>query len=183
MKFFAAFTKDVAQILKNGGVGVLPTDTLYGIVGQARNQTAVENIYRIKGRDPKKPLIILVSGLIEVEEFGVRVDIRDRKILNQIWPGPFSVIFDAAAPEYLTRGQNSLAFRLPDDKKLLALIRKTGPLVAPSANPEGETPAKDITEAVKYFKDRVDFYVDAGKIEREPSTLIKIVEGNIEKLR
>ncbi len=85
--------------------------------------------------------------------------------------------------EYLHRGTNSLAFRFPKDEGMIEILGKTGPLVAPSANPEGLEPAKTVYEAKKYFNDGVDFYLDAGRLEAEPSTLIRIQKGKVEVLR
>lgn len=96
-----------------------------------------------------------------------------------------SVIFNCSNKrfDYLHRGVKSIAFRLPEKKFLKNLIKKTGPLVAPSANPEGEEPAQNITEAKKYFGDKVDFYV-SGRIKNNlPSTLVEIKNGKIKILR
>ena len=82
-----------------------------------------------------------------------------KKFLRANWPGPLSVILPAPGDEfkYLHRGANSLSFRLPDDNWLLNLLKKSGPLVAPSANIEGQAPAETIDQAVNYFDNKVDF--------------------------
>lgn len=85
--------------------------------------------------------------------------------------------------QYLHRGTKSLAFRLPKKKPLRELLEKTGPLVAPSANPQGLEPAKNITEAKKYFGDMVDVYVAGGKLEGKPSKLISLLEKKPKILR
>src|SRR3989344_8321027 len=170
--------------LKNGGVGVLPTDTLYGLVGSAFSPVAVEKIYRLKKRDPKKPLIVLISDWQDLEKFGVEISVADKKILEKYWPGPFSVILpvypakgDGVARnnfEYLDCSTNTISFRWPKDERLQKILKETGPLVAPSANPEGLPPATTIAEAKKYFGNAVDFYQNGGKITNKPSTLIKL---------
>jgi L-threonylcarbamoyladenylate synthase len=76
--------------------------------------------------------------------------------------------------EYLHRGTKTLAFRLPKDGKIRKFLGKTGPLVAPSANPEGKKPARNVREAQGYFGSAVDFYLDGGLVKAEPSTLIEI---------
>jgi L-threonylcarbamoyladenylate synthase len=78
---------------------------------------------------------------------------------------------------YLHRGTQSIAFRIPDDERVYDFLQKTGPLVAPSANPQGQEPAYTIEEARSYFSDRVDFYVDEGEKRAKPSTLISLVSG------
>jgi L-threonylcarbamoyladenylate synthase len=84
---------------------------------------------------------------------------------------------------YLHCQTNSLAFRWPDKKNLIELIKKTGPLVAPSANPEGKPPAETIVEAKDYFKQEMDFYVAGGKLKGAPSTIVEIKNGKINLIR
>ena len=81
--------------------------------------------------------------------------------------------------EYLHRGTAALAFRVPKSAWLRKLLQKTGPLIAPSANFEGEPPALSFRAAKKYFGKSVDFYVDAGRLISKPSTLIKIEKGKV----
>lgn len=176
---------EITEILKDGGVGVLATDTLYGIVGQALNKETVTRIYKIKGRAPEKPLIILISDQNQLKVLGVELTPKAEEILGEVWPGPVSVVLAIESEnfEYLDRGTRTLAFRLPKSKRLTEIINETGPLVAPSANPEGSEPAKNIKEARDYFGTLVDFYSDSGRIDGEPSTLIRIKNDGIEVLR
>jgi L-threonylcarbamoyladenylate synthase len=76
-----------------------------------------------------------------------------------------------------------LAVRMPDNNDLRRLIDKVGPIVSTSANLQGQVPAKNVEDAQKYFGDKLDFYVDAGKLNGEPSTLVKIENGQIIILR
>ena len=181
----------VAGWLASGRVGVIPTDTLYGIVGSALRRKTVERIYRLRLRNPKKPMIILIGDVRDIVRFGVQFDRPTAKILKKIWPGKVSVILpialrrkaDLAAFKYLHRGVRSLAFRLPRPAWLRALLRKTGPLVAPTANFEGKPPAKTIHAAKKYFGDRVDFYVNVDRLQAKPSTLLEIRNGRVTVVR
>ncbi len=170
--------KNLTQTLLKNDVAIIPTDTLYGLVGRALSKKAVEKIYKLKGRKPTKPLIILISSIKDLELFGIQHShIRKYvRMLKKVWPGAMSVILPCTNKkfEYLHRGTKSLAFRMPDDKKLLALIRKTGPLVAPSANPEGLSPAKNIVEAKKYFGENVSVYIDGGRKIGKASTLVSL---------
>ncbi len=175
----------IIKTVKNGGVGVLPTDTLYGLVGSAFSKKAVARIYRLKDRSQKKPLIILISSVDDLEPFGINLNAATEKILQKFWPGKVSVVLSCNKSGffYLHRGTQSLAFRLPRKKSLIKILKKTGPLVAPSANPEGEEPAKNIREAKKYFESKIDFYVSGGTLDSEPSTLIEIKNKKIKILR
>lgn len=177
--------EEIIQILKSGGIGVLPTDTQYGLVAPALNETSVERVYQVRKRSPDKPFIILISSIDDLKLFNITINQLTINYLAQIWPNPISVILPVQSNDfaYLHRGTNSLAFRIPNNTELLNLIKETGPLIAPSANIEGFPYAKTIDEAEEYFKDKVDFYDDQGKLESNPSTLIKIEDGKIEVLR
>lgn len=169
--------KEIIETIKVGGIGVIPTDTMYGIVGSALNKKTVERIYTVRERNKTKPLIILISSIKDLKNFGVKG--VPEKFLKTLWPNKITVILPSPTKkfEYLHRGQGKLGFRIPDDKNLILLLKKTGPLVAPSANLEGEKPSKSIKEAQKYFGANVDFYVDKGNLPIKPSTIIEVV-GN-----
>lgn len=175
----------ISEIIKRNGVGILPTDTLYGLVGSAFSKEAVDRIYDLKSRSEKKSLIILISSIDDLKKFGVELTDTSKKFIKKFWPGKVSIVlpFDNKKLFYLDKMNGTLAFRLPKKGDLINLIKETGPIVAPSANPEGLAPAKDTDEARIYFDDRIDFYVDGGKLESEPSTLVKIDGDKIEILR
>lgn len=161
-------------IIQNGGVGVLPTDTLYGLVGSALNVDVVDHIYDLKQRNPDKPLIVLISDVAQLEQFGIITSDSLIERLRTYWPGPYTVILPTVDDqfEYLHRGTNNIAFRLPDDEQLIDFISQTGPIVAPSANVEGMPPAGNTEEARSYFGTDVDFYVDGEELRGNPSTII-----------
>lgn len=173
------------EILKAGGVGIVPTDTLYGICASAFSPKAVERIYAIKGRSEAKPFIILISSVDDLKKFGIKLSAENIAYLDTTWPAAVSVILPCPLKKYayLHRGVMSLAFRVPKSKKLRDFLDATGPLVAPSANPQGEEPAHTIAEAKKYFGDQVDFYMAGGRKEGKPSKIVSIVSGKPEVLR
>jgi len=221
MKVYKRFNDEVIKILIDGGIGVLPTDTIYGLVGSALNKKTVTRIYKLRRRNPKKPMIVLIGSVSDLKKFGVKIGARTRKILNKIWPhfrrhalrrgsgysgqaGKVSVILPCQSPKlaYLHRGTKSIAFRLPafvtapasaplrtcrsagkPPFDLHGLLKRVGPLVAPSANLSGKPPARTIKEAMKHFGYKVDFYVDAGQLLSKPSTLIEIKKGKTVVLR
>lgn len=155
---------ELIQILQNGGVVVMPTDTIYGIVGLAFNEKTVERISKIKKRSPDKPFINLIGDWSETKKFGI--DISKYKIPE-----------NAESTTYIIEG---ISFRVPNVPELRDLLLKTGPLIAPSANPEGFPPAENIFQAKEYFGlpaqagDSVDLYVDGGEISGKASRIIKL---------
>ena len=175
----------MALILKKGGIGVMPTDTIYGIVGSALDRATVERIYAIRRRNPKKPLIILIGSMRDLRRFGIRPDRKSAAIFRKLWPGKVSIILPCRNKKftYLHRGTKSLAFRLPAKRSLRNLLKRTGPLVAPSANWEGHPPARTIAQAKRYFGKGVDFYVGTGLLDSPPSTLVAIRRGRVIVLR
>lgn len=172
------------EFLKNGHIGVIATDTIYGIVGQALNQQTVERIYKVKKRTPTKPFIILISDLSDLELFGITISEKIESAASRYWPGPVSIIVDCPNPqfEYLHRETKTLAFRMPAKEELRDILKFTGPLVAPSANPEGLTPAGTIDEAQSYFGNQIDFYTE-GIVNSKPSKIIKITGDSEEVIR
>jgi L-threonylcarbamoyladenylate synthase len=182
---FASLT-DPALIdcINNGGVVVIPTDTLYGIVARAEDKSAVERVYRIRGRSPNKACINLVASMAQITDDSLWTA-EHKKLAQKYWPGPLSLIAPTAhTPTYLHRGLDSLAYRVPDREDLRELLEHTGMLIAPSANVEGSPPATTVAEAYHYFGDYVDGYVDGGTLDHvAPSTLVTLIDGKVKVLR
>lgn len=163
----------------------MPTDTTYGVIGSALSPETVDNVYKIRHRSTHKPLIILISSIDDLKIFGITLNQKTFQRLSRLWPNPVSIILPVPDPkwEYLHRGTKSLAFRLPKDRALREFLVQTGPLVAPSANPENLPTSKTIQESYDYFGDRVSFYIDGGQMALLPSTLVKIDNGKITVIR
>lgn len=176
---------NLATKLNQGGIAVIPTDTQYGIVTSALQKSAVEKIYQLRKRSSEKPMIILISDFEDIKKFHISLSDEQLSQLKKLWPNPLSIILPATGQpsEYLHRGTNSLAFRIPKLDWLQKFLYSSGPLVAPSANFEGETPASSIKDAEKYFKDQLDFSIDAGTLKNPPSTVIKLTESGFEIIR
>ena len=153
---------------------VLPTDTLYGICADATNPQAVEKIYNLKWRNPKKPLIVLVSDLKLIEEF-FEIEIP-RTVLDFFnYPKPISVLLKVGNKfGYISRGSGHIAFRLVKGGFIKAFLDSYGkPIVAPSANWEGFPPAETVFQAFLYFGSSVAVYYNGGKLRGQPSALVK----------
>ena len=171
------------KLLKPAAVGVIPTDTVYGLVARAADPVAVERLYAVKKRDAK-PGTLIAASIEDLEKIGLKH--RYLKAVEQYWPGAVSVIIPAADPalKYLHRGKMSLAVRIPKDSELQKLLAQTGPLVTSSANDPGEPTATTAAAAKAYFGDKIDFYIDGGDLsDHQPSTVIRIVDDAVEVLR
>jgi L-threonylcarbamoyladenylate synthase len=173
--------KNISKRLLAAEIGIIPTDTIYGVAASAWSEKAVGRAYKALKRSQKKPFIVLIGSIRDLALFKIKLDNNTQKILRNIWPEKVSVILPVTSRkfEYLHRGTKTLAFRVPKKPGLIKLIKKTGPLISTSANPEGKMPAETIADAKKYFGDEIDFYINTGKLASKPSTLLKFKDGKI----
>jgi tRNA threonylcarbamoyl adenosine modification protein (Sua5/YciO/YrdC/YwlC family) len=178
--FSSLHSAELINLLQAGAVGVLPTDTLYGLVCRAADQTAVAKLYALKSRD-HKPGTVIAANIDQIVELGVKA--RYLKAVEQFWPNPISIEIPHNI-DYLNQSTGRQGFRIPADTELLKLLKQTGPLQTTSANLPGEPPAATVEDARNYFGDQVDFYVDGGDLSaNKPSTLIRVVDDAIEVIR
>ncbi len=148
-------------------VFVCPTDTIYGLSARASDKEAVERIKNLKGREDTR-FIILLAEVTDLQKFGIELNSRQEELLARVWPGPVTVAFDSLTGS----GQ---AFRVPDYPELQEFIKDIGPIVSTSVNKHGEPPASSVGEARVIFGSEVDEYIDAGNLDGDPSTIIKIL--------
>lgn len=169
------------NLLQNGSVGIIPTDTVYGLVTNAANPAAVERFYNLKQRE-QKPGTLIAANTDQLLSLGV-----DQVEINTIakwWPNPLSAVLTVHGNDYLHQHVGTLAMRVVANPQIRELLEQTGPLITSSANLPGEPPAATIQQAVAYFGDLVDFYVDAGEIGNAlPSTIIRPTKTGIKILR
>lgn len=168
--------------LASGALCVIPTDTVYGVVCAATLAESVARLYAAKSREDK-PGTIIASGVEQLIELGINK--RALKAVSHLWPNPISVVLpDDDGLSYIDRGLKSLAVRIPAQDDLRALLQRVGPLLTSSANLPGHAPAENIDQAIAYFGDAIDVYVDGGDLSgRPPSTLIRLVDDTVEVLR
>ena len=161
----------VAELLRNGAVGIIPTDTVYGLVAKATHEDAVLRLYKVKERE-QAPGTMIGPSVEAFGELGFPMPHLERVATH--WPAPLSVVLDASEiPDYLKQTRTSLPVRIPNHPDLLELLAYTGPLMTTSANTPKAPTSRTIDEAVAYFGDEIDFYVDAGDLgERPPSTIV-----------
>lgn len=179
-------SEELIEVLKNGGTAVIPTDTVYGFVVSALSTEGVEKLYRIRKPSSQKPCIILIPDEASIEFFGINLSQVQKEKLKEYWPGPVSVILDCEDDKFdnLHKGTNTLSFRLPASIEFRDFLKKTGPLLAPSANTEGNPISKNIDEAKKYFEDKVNFYLDGGEIIGKASKIIRLYkDGSVSIIR
>lgn len=179
------------KIIQNDDIAIIPTDTIYGIVGKAFSPTVVERMYSLKKRDEDKPPIVLITDFKDLEHFGIVLDEERNNFLHQYWPGRLTCILPSSNKKiiqklkYLHRGKENFALRMigKRNRNLYNLIEKVGPIIAPSANPQDMPPANNIREAKKYFGDKIDIYIDGGTRKGKSSTIVSLMNKEIKILR
>lgn len=166
----------LTALIRGGAVGILPTDTVYGLVACATNKDAITRLYTVKQRE-SQPGTIIAASIDDLAVLGFsRTELQQAA---KYWPARLSVVLDATqVPDFLKHIRTSLAVRIPDDESLRQLLGATGPLMTTSANAPKAPTSRTIGDAVTYFGDAIDFYVDAGNLgERAPSTIIGFDHG------
>lgn len=175
---------NVISALQSDQLIVAKTDTIYGLLALANSKKAVDRLYKTKHRPLDKPVIILVANINDIPNLTDSIKLEYQEI-SKDKPTTIITEVDSDFLPHLPRNNNTLAFRVVPESSLAELIRTVGLLVAPSTNPSGEEPAKNITEAINYFHELVLIYVDSGEVANiRPSQIIRInKDGEIEFLR
>lgn len=160
------------ELLGNGGVVAVPTETFYALAVDPWSETGVRRVLRTKGREAGKALPVLFASREQLESLGVIASPATEQYFR-IWPAPLSVVFPLSEPLAASQGLASLAVRLPSERRLRQLLASVGPLTGTSANRSG-SPALDDPDAVEeIFHRDVDVLVDGGKTPGgKPSTLV-----------
>lgn len=200
------YLREAADILRAGGLVIIPTETVYGIAANMFNKKALERLYEIKKRPKDKPFSLHIDNKERIEEFAADIPVSAYKLIDKFWPGPLTLILKAKEgakigtslssldfarddPERLKRAEGPLVtdgecsrtigLRMPDDKIALSVIAQADiPVVCPSANISQEPAPINFEQAIKNLKGLVDFAIDAGatRLEAESSIVDLTVE-------
>jgi L-threonylcarbamoyladenylate synthase len=154
-----------AAVLRRGGLVALPTETVYGLGANARDDDAVRRIFAAKGRPPDNPLIVHLSTVGQLPQVTATITPLARLLARLFWPGPLTVVLDAAAdlPGVTTGGLRTVAVRVPAHPIARAVIEAAGvPVAAPSANRSGRPSPTTAEHVLTDLSERVDLVIDAG---------------------
>ena len=157
-----------AKAIRRGALVAFPTETVYGLAADAFNADAVARVYEVKGRPANNPLPVQVAS--EDDIVGVAVDIPEVawELIRRFMPGPLTIVLRASPdlPGMVTAGTGTVGVRIPDHPVARQLLRACStPIVAPSANPSGESPPTTADEVLAYLDGRVEYILDAGATE------------------
>jgi L-threonylcarbamoyladenylate synthase len=176
--------KDAYEIIQEGGVVAFPTDTVYGIGCDPRNQNAVNRIYAIKSREKTKYLPVLAYSKKDIENIAFFDEISE-KIADKFWPGPVTLILrvkDKKIEEILDL-KGKIAVRVPNHPCILALLEKCRVLIGTSANFSGQSSFSDSSELTGKFSG-YDLLLDGGQIiDSCESTIVEVVDNELKIVR
>jgi tRNA threonylcarbamoyl adenosine modification protein (Sua5/YciO/YrdC/YwlC family) len=154
-----------AELLRDGKLVAVPTETVYGLAADATQETAVHDNYDAKGRPDTKPLNVLVDGMGMVEQVCKNIPFDAYRLAVAFWPGPLTMILwgNGALPDIVPAGGDTQGVRCPDHPETLAVIRAVGrPLACPSANLSGCASPKSAEDVLSQLDGRVDAVLDGG---------------------
>lgn len=157
--------KEAADALANGGLVAFPTETVYGLGGNALEESIVRKIYLAKGRPSDNPLIVHVSAKEDVYPLVESVPEEAEKILDTLCPGPITVILNKSkiVPDAVTAGGKTVAVRIPENKIARKLIELSGvPVAAPSANVSGRPSPTTASHVKEDLDEKIDYIIDGG---------------------
>jgi len=175
----------VVELLKQGGVIACPTDTIYGLSCDIFNRKGVKRLYQIKQRDPRKPFSFICADISDAANY-CQISNSAFKIMKRHLPGPYTFVLEATrlVPDALITRQKTVGIRIPDNPIALAIVRELGhPLVTTSVNAAGEEPLHDPVEIHQLHGHALDAVVDGGVLLGDPSTVISLLNDQVEVLR
>ncbi|PZR13916.1 MAG: threonylcarbamoyl-AMP synthase [Archangium gephyra] len=174
-----------AKVLEDGGLIAYPTDTYYGIGCDLLSKKAIDRLYGVKNRDRKKPLAFLCPDLSNVAEYA-KVSNFAYRTMRQLTPGPFTFVLEATklVPDMMQTKQKQVGIRVPQAPLMLAIAAKLGrPIVTTSATDMDGRVLIDAREIKELLGNRLDLILDGGPQQEEPSTVVSLIDDEIEVLR
>lgn len=172
-----------ARVLKNSGLVVAPTETRYGLLAKIDLSDAVNRLFEVKGRSVDKRSAIFISDLGMLEEYA-EVPPRAQKLAQRFLPGPLTLVLKSKRDfgKFFTLN-NFTGFRISSTPLIGNLVRQVGPLSATSANLSGKKEAGSIDEISKQFGGSVNLYIDGGRLNNRPSTVVQVFDDFVSILR
>jgi len=177
--------RKAAEILDKGGLVIYPTDTVYGLGCDLLNKRGIEKIYEIKKNKRKQPLSFICADLKEISRYAVVSDFA-YKTMKRCLPGPYTFILTASrmVPKIILPKRMTTGIRVPDNRICLALVAELGrPVISTSVEGDQDEILSDPTAIERKFGHRVDLVIDGGIIPPEASTVISLIDDEVEVVR
>lgn len=175
----SAVIEEAARIIKDGGVVLYPSDTIYGLGCDPFNADAVKRVYEMKGRDEGKGVLLLIPGRAWVDRLAAEVLPVAEHLMGQFWPGPLTLLFppSPSVPSSVVGREGKIGIRCPDSPFLKSWMESIqGPLVSTSANLSRKAIPKTLKTLRDIFYDKVDLFLEAGELAARPvSTVVDLL--------
>lgn len=172
---------EVSKILKNGGIVIFPTETVYGIGVNALDENAIKKLYKVKNRPHTKPISVLVSNLSMVNSVAENITPLEYKLMEAFFPGPLTLVLHKKSniSDILTANTDTIGVRMPDNIVAQKLIEYAGvPLATSSANISDKPSGTNIESIINDFQDTVDYFVDSGESKIGiSSTVVQLIDN------
>jgi tRNA threonylcarbamoyl adenosine modification protein (Sua5/YciO/YrdC/YwlC family) len=181
----ARLIKKAVEILRDGGVIIYPTDTVYGLGCDLYNKKGIEKIYEIKKRNKKQPFSFVCADLKDISRYA-RVSDYAYKTMKRLLPGPSTFILEASrlVPKIILPKRQTTGIRVPDNRICLALVRELGqPIISTSVKAENGDILSDPYNIKEKFGHFVDLVIDGGTLAPEQSSVVSLVDDIIEVIR
>lgn len=179
--------REASQILKNGGLVAFPTETVYGLGGDATDKEASRKIYAAKGRPSDNPLIVHIADFAQLEQISADLPETARLLADKFWPGPLTMVVNKneVIPYETTGGLDTVAVRMPSNPVALELIRESGCMIAaPSANTSGRPSPTKASHVYDDLAGKIECILDGGAVDIGlESTIVDLTEDTVMILR
>lgn len=173
---------DAATAIGDGDLVVYPTETVYGLAADALDPAAVERVFEAKGRERSKPISLGVPNVDAAAEH-VRPTDRERAFMERFLPGPVTVLCERCdtVPDVLTAGSDRVGVRVPDHDLALALLERTGPITATSANVSGRPSVRHAADVDEEIRAAASVVLDGGETGGIESTVVDVERGELHR--
>ena len=181
------YIKEASEILRNGGLVAFPTETVYGLGGDATDKEASKKIYAAKGRPSDNPLIVHIAKFSQLEDISKDLPENAKKLADAFWPGPLTMVVNKneVIPYETTGGLDTVAVRMPNNPVALALIEESGCMIAaPSANTSGRPSPTKASHVYEDLSGKIEAILDGGSVDIGlESTIVDLTEDVVTILR
>ena len=181
------YISEASEILRKGGLVAFPTETVYGLGGDAKDKEASRKIYAAKGRPSDNPLIVHIARFSQLQEISKDLPDNAKKLADAFWPGPLTMVVNKneVIPYETTGGLDTVAVRMPNNPIALALIEESGCMIAaPSANTSGRPSPTKASHVYDDLSGKIDAILDGGAVDIGlESTIVDLTEDVVTILR
>lgn len=176
----------LVKIINAGKLAVIPTDTVYGIVGDALNEDVIHKVYDVKKRDYSKPLILMVSSIEMLEKYVKDIGELEKKLIRRYWPGKLTILFNKNdnISKLITSGSDLVGIRFPNNDGLIKLINMLDkPIISTSCNISSKDVITSVNKIEKELLEKISYVYDGGVLSDVSSTIVQIVDNKIKFIR